>query len=207
MWYSYKFVKHILVISKKHYLQDCESCRKRITISCPNSKGLFQPFLFRMFCFTREVRRLFATLFFARVLSPCRKYVSCVPVLWERRRVSYIERIARTRKKEKERNRPVSILRSIPSPASPYPHRSDFTIGTRCRPILHFIPRGWVASRGARTILLDVTFPPCETLDLSPHPFRSDRKGLQMAAISACIDSWNWEDLLVSGVVSSSTLR
>lgn len=95
-------------------------------------------------------------------------------------------------------NRPVSILRSIPSPASPYPHRSDFTIGTRCRPILHFIPREWVASRGARMILLDVTFPPCETLDLLLHPFHSDRKGLQMAAISACIDSWNWEDLLVS---------
>ena len=33
----------------------------------------------------------------------------------------------------------------------------------------------------------------------------SDRKGLQMAAISACIDSWNWEDLLVSGPVPFSS--
>lgn len=30
-----------------------------------------------------------------------------------------------------------------------------------------------------------------------------EREGLQMAAISACIDSWNWEDLLVSGLVPS----
>lgn len=127
--------------------------------------------------------------------------------LWEHRRVPRTERIARTKEKERERNRivPVSILRSVPAPASPYPHRSDFTIGTRCRPILHFIPRGWVASRGVRTILLDVTFPPCKTLDLSPHPFHSDRKGLQMAAISACIDSWNWEDLLVSTELFSSS--
>lgn len=58
---------------------------------------------------------------------------------------------------------------------SSYPRRPDFTIGARCRPILHFIPRGWVASRGARTILLDVTstltLPTLrETLDPSSSP-------------------------------------
>lgn len=107
---------------------------------------------------------------------------------------------------------------------------SRFTIGTRCRPILHFIPRGWPGPRGEQAILLDVTLtlsslraspsilrlatsfppfpspspPPLATPLISTRPpflvcSHSDRKGLQMAAISACIDSWNWEDLLVSG--------
>lgn len=179
-------------------------------MSRSDSKGLFQSSLSWMFCFASKVSRLFATCFFVpRVLSTVVNIYRVSPVLWEQRRVSQTERIARMGEKERKRNGTVPSLYCIRFPfllVLPS-SRPDFTIGTHCRPILHFIPRGWVASRGARTILLDVTstlFLPCETLDPSSSPrlFRSDGKGLQMAAISACIDSWNWEDFLVSAELS-----
>lgn len=174
-----------------------------------NSKGLFQSLLdsllrFQSISFIRDV------FFDQRVLSTIVNIYRVSSVLWEQYRVSQTERIARTGEKERKRNGTSRLYIAFgPLSSSSYPRRPDFTIGTQCRPILHFIPRGWVASRGARTILLDVTstlFLPCKTLDPSSSPrlFRSDGKGLQMAAISACIDSWNWEDLLVSAGLSHS---
>lgn len=58
-----------------------------------------------------------------------------------------------------------------------------------------------------RPSLFSLIFTRCDPLFLvSSHSDRErerEREGLQMAAISACIDSWNWEDLLVSGLVPS----
>ena len=75
-----------------------------------NGKGLFQLFLFRMFRFAWEVRRLFATLFFiARVLSLGRKYIPTLHPPVMRASQSRTERIARTKENERERNRTVPV--------------------------------------------------------------------------------------------------
>lgn len=128
-----------------------------------------------------------------------------------------ISQIERMWKREKEKTQPKRSLVSIllllfvlllsplilPSSSFTLILQSVSVAGRYC---ILFLSRVGSPRGAPRTILLDVTstlglFLPLQDLRRSfVLVFRARmEKGLQMAAISACIDSWNWEDLLVPG--------
>lgn len=143
--------------------------------------------------------------FVPRVLSTIVNIYRVSSVLWEQYRVSQAERIARTGEKERKRNGTVPSLYCIRSPfflvlpSSPwfynrYPVQADTAF--------YSSRVGCLEGRPDDFIGCDIDALPTLDSSSSPRLFRSDGKGLQMAAISACIDSWNWEDLLVSAGLS-----